>query len=435
MKYRARIFLGFWLLVVILCGVFLPPVMAGTVYLSGGPDLSIAISGTNEFAPGASTSVSVMVENRGLIDLKLIRPDLVSRDDLPNTAKMVKVGLGAGSAPITVKSDSQMIGDLSGGGSRSVTFNVKIAQDAPAGTYAVPLMLDYTYLYTAESEGQDNIRYYYKTEQKVLNLSLNIRPTAQLSVSRVSTDHLNVGTEGYLTLTIQNTGSENARQGVLRITRNGQSPVQPTDSSVFVESLSPGDRVTVTFKVSVATTAEGNQVYPLDLSMRYKDSEDEIVTTDPITFGVPVGGKVDFTVLSPPATIAPGQKSVIDVEYQNIGSAPVYNSQARLSAVDPFTSNDDTAFLGDLAPGESRIARFELTADGTATAKEYGLDSEIRYRDALDNSLISETMKVRIHVEQQPGLLGAVLNPITLSVLVVGCIGGVYAVMTLRKRS
>jgi hypothetical protein len=79
---------------------------------------------------------------------------------------------------------------------------------------------------------------------------------------------------------------------------------------------------------------------------------------------------------------------------------------ARIRSVDPFTSNDDTAFLGTIEPGETREASFEISVDKSATIKEYALDSEVRYRDSLDNSLISDPMKVRIVLEKENSLLG-----------------------------
>jgi hypothetical protein len=98
----------------------------------------------------------------------------------------------------------------------------------------------------------------------------------------------------------------------------------------------------------------------------------------------------------------------------NTGGAAAYNVQARISAVDPFTSNDDTAFLGTLAPGETREAVFEIAVDKSATLKEYALDSEVRYRDSQDNSLISDPMKVRITVVKDASLFG---NPFVLVVI------------------
>jgi hypothetical protein len=422
------------LVFVFLVAILPPPVSAGTLYFSGGPELSAALFGSNEFSAGTTVPVTVVVENSGLIDMKMIRNDLVARDDQPNTAKLVKVGLNAGNAPVTVKSDAQMIGDLVGGASKTVAFDLKISPEARSGSYTLPLMVEYTYLYYAESEGQDNLRYYYKTEKKVLNLTINIKSGARLEIVRVETDHLNVGTEGYLSITLKNTGTEDASQGVLCITRNGKSPVIPTDSSVYLESLHQGEEVTVQFKVSISSTAESDQIYPLDLSLRYQDPAGDTTSTDIVSFGVPVGGKVNFSIVSGTTDISPGQKSIISVEYKNTGAAGVYSAQARISAVDPFTSGDDTAFLGDIAPGETRIARFEITTDAAATIKEYGLDSEVRYRDGLDNSLISGPMKVRITVIQPPGILSSLLNPLSLSLIAVGCIGSVWVLRGLQRK-
>jgi hypothetical protein len=102
--------------------------------------------------------------------------------------------------------------------------------------------------------------------------------------------------------------------------------------------------------------------------------------------------------------------------------------------VDPFTSNDDTAYLGDLEPGQSATARFDVTVDAGATEKEYGLDSEIRYRDALDNSQISDTMKVTIGVVPQAGLAGVLGNPVAIAVILAVIVGVGYYVMRLRRK-
>jgi hypothetical protein len=176
------------------------------------------------------------------------------------------------------------------------------------------------------------------------------------------------------------------------------------------------------------------QSYPIDLSLVYLDADGDSATSESVTVGVPVGGKIDFAVASEPVKVNPGQKVVIPVEFRNTGAVSAYNAQARLSAVDPFTSNDDTAYLGDLAPGETAVARFEITVDSGATAKSYGLDSEIRYRDALDNTQISETMKVDIDVVSRDGLVGLLSSPIVLSIIIALLIGAGYYLVKMRRK-
>ncbi|MFA6364737.1 MAG: S-layer protein, partial [Methanoregula sp.] len=61
-----------------------------------------------------------------------------------------------------------------------------------------------------------------------------------------------------------------------------------------------------------------------------------------------------------------------------------------------------------------------------ATIKEYGLDSEIRYRDALDTTYISDPMKVTINVKNLTGLAGIISQPVYLSLIIAAIIGIVY---------
>ncbi len=89
---------------------------------------------------------------------------------------------------------------------------------------------------------------------------------------------------------------------------------------------------------------------PVDVVVVYKNAEGDFITSRSDTIGIPIGGKVDFEVISPAAEMNPGNKKVIRVEYKNFGETTIFSAQSRISAVDPFTSNDDIAFLGDIQP-------------------------------------------------------------------------------------
>jgi len=122
------------------------------------------------------------------------------------------------------------------------------------------------------------------------------------------------------------------------------------------------------------------------------------------------------------------------VTYKNTGAATVYGAQARVIAVDPFTTNDDISNLGDIRPGESAIASFGLTADRTALIKGYGLDSEIRYRDGVNNSYVSDAVTVRINVTPTSGISAIISNPVYLSIVIILIIAGVYFAFTRGKK-
>lgn len=422
-RYRL---LGFGILIsIVLAFIVISPASAGVKYMAGSPDLTAAVSGTNEFVPGDDAVISVRLQNNGLNEFKFVQSGIIDRDDMPNTAKLVTLALGSGDSPLVIKSDPQMIGDIMGGKSTLVNFDVKIPRNATFGTYELPLNIQYTYLWEADQYGTDSIQYMYREVNETLLLPVKIKQELQFSIISSDTEHMNAGTEGYLNLVIQNTGQEDGKAAILKIARNDNSPVIPTDSSTYIGDFPQGAEVTTKFKISVNKDAE-SKTYPLDVYVNYENGEGDVVDTDPTTIGIPVGEKVAFSVLSGPIEVSPGQKKIIAVQYQNTGGATVYSAQARISAVDPFTSSDDTAYLGTLAPGETKEASFDISVDGAATPKEYGLDSEVRFRDALDNSVVSDPFKLRITVVKDSGIATILVNPLVLGIIAIAILGSGY---------
>jgi len=409
------------------------PVNAGIVYSQGSPQLSAYVYGSNEASPGDAIDLAVVVRNTGLNEIKYVQNSTTTRDDLPNTAKFLLVGLTAGDAPVVIKTDPQMIGDLKGASEVRSVFSVKVNADAPSGTYILPLQYNYTYLYTADQYDSASIRYTYWIVNGTLPVQIVIRPDVIVDVLSAKPDHLNVGTEGYIDMKIRNAGSVYGRKAVVRVLRNGNSPILPNDSSVYIGDFPPGSVVDCRYRVSVSGDAQP-QSYPADVVVEYENDEGDFIPSRSETIGVPIGGKVEFAIVSDPVVMNPGNKRVVTVTYRNTGAATVYSAEARIIAVDPFTTNDDISSLGDLRPGDSATASFGLTADRTALLKEYGLDSEVRYRDGINNSYISDPVTVRIDVTQPSGISAILSNPVYLSITIILLIAAIYFAFSFRKK-
>ena len=180
-----------------------------------------------------------------------------------------------------------------------------------------------------------------------------------------------------MNLTIENIGSLDGAKATVEILQDDDSPVSPVDSSVYIGAFPAGSTVSCQDKVSVAKDAE-NKTYPIDVVVIYQNDEGDFVPSQTQVVGVDVGNKVSFAIQSPPVEMSPGSKRTIQVEYQNTGDSTVYSAEARISVVAPFTSSSDIAYLGDLAPGQSAVASYQISVASDATIKEYGLDSEIR---------------------------------------------------------
>jgi hypothetical protein len=441
------------LALVLCCSV---PVMGVTTYLSEGPEMSAAIAGTNEFSPGQDVVISVIVENRGLNSMKtswpggsdpasaVKRPDLsreyyawqgsgtIIRDDVPTTAKVVTIALSPGNAPVVVNTGPQNIGDLASQKTATVRIETKITSDATEGEYTLPLTIQYTYLAASSQEAADILLSDYERVNVTLPLTIRIKPSVKVEVLEVVPENLSVGTGGYLSLTIKNAGFEDGKKATVRLIRNGNSPIIPTDSNVFIGDFNRNTIVTCRYKVAISSDAE-NQTYPVDVAVSYENRDGDKVTSASDTIGVPVLGKLTFAVTSDPINVTPGSEQIITVRYQNTGAQIAHQVQARLSAVDPFTSADNNAYLGDMKPGDIATASYRISTDSAARAQDYALDTEVRFRDALDNSQVSDTFKVDVRVSpplQSTGIF-AFLPVIVLAAL---AIGAGYYLLVIRKK-
>jgi len=395
--------------------------------------MSALISGVNEFSPGQDATIKIIVQNSGVQNLQFVNGGSISRDDLLTTAKTVSVGLSAGNAPIIIKSDPQIVGNIKSNEIRTVAITTKILPTATEGEYQIPLTISYTYLAAADQTASDTLQSDYQFASETFPITIKIKPQVKVDVLEAVPENLIVGSEGYLDIKIRNTGSEDGKKATVKLIRNGASPIIPTDSSVFIGDFPHNGTVTSRYKVTISGDAE-KQTYPVDVVVTYENRDGDVVTSDIETIGIPIGGKISFAITSGPVLVVPGSQNVIQVEYQNTGVTTAFNAQARLSVFDPFTSTDDTAYLGDLKPGQTATARYQMSADDTAAVKDYTLDSEIRYRDALDTSHNSDIIHVTVQVQPKPASAGLMqVLPIIVVVALI-CIGAGYYFLVMKKK-
>jgi len=108
----------------------------------------------------------------------------------------------------------------------------------------------------------------------------------------------------------------------------------------------------------------------------------------------------DFEVTNVSSDLRAGEDDrTLSITYTNTGEEIATEAVARISVTDPFSSTDDQAYLGTLAPGESVIGTFVLDTDSDATIKPYGIDTEIRFKDAAGDLKVSESMTATATIE------------------------------------
>jgi hypothetical protein len=422
------------LLALLACSILtVPPASAATQYLGDGPSFTATLSGNNEFVPGEDATIRILVRNIGLNSMKQVGLGTIEPEDQQNTAKTVTIGLASAGDAVIIKTDPQMVGDIRGGNTVPVQFKAKISANATAGEYQLPLTLQYRYPRVMLQEKADVFEFTYNEAEDTLPVTIRIQPRVKAEVIEAGAEHVTIGSEGFLNLKIKNTGPENGTMASVKLLRNGQSPVIPVDSTLFIGNFPSGGIVAGRYRISVSRDAT-NQTYPVDLVVSYTNREGTIVTSALTTIGVPVNAKPVFTILSPVPEVPSGAGKIIEVQYRNTGNMTVYDAQARLALHEPITIGDNTAYFGDIAPGESATARYDVQADDAAEPMVYSFDSSIRYRDGQGTSLESDTIPVQIAVvpaDSVPAGLLALAGCILAAIVI--CI--VFLVYRQKKKS
>lgn len=429
-----RKFFIFMTILILLVLITTVPVAAGNKYLSGSPDLSAAVSGSNDFFPGQDVTIPVVLYNRGTIEYVFSYADTLSPIDLPNKAKQVQATLRSGDSPLIVRSDQQSLGDISGGDSVTANFRVTIPRNVTQKSYMLPLSLQYSYLMRVDQYSTDAQQNFYKTINTTILLPIQIHPQVNLQVLSVDPVNITSGSSGYLNLTMMNNGNVNGKESVIKISPFGTNPVKPTVDRLYIGDFGPGSSKMIQFQVSVPTNVISYQ-YPVNLSLQYLNPDGILETSDPVTIGIPVGGKIAFAISSPEQEIYPGGLQNLDITYQNTGSAPVYAAQVRIFTVFPFSAKDETSYLGDMMPGQVKTAHFMISVDSTAMVKDYGIDSEVQYRDSLDNDQVTDRISVPVLVQNRSIISTIISNPYYLFLLALAVMIVVYSLVKRNREN
>lgn len=230
------------------------------------------------------------------------------------------------------------------------------------------------------------------------------------------------------------------------------APIKIKLDTLLLGSLSTGKSLAspAAFPIEIYDNAKAG-TYTLRLDIAYRHQRDSAVTppygdtyywyedlNQTIYLPIVIEEEPYFKVMHTESDLQAGDRETITVTYMNTGDQVARECIARISVVDPFTTTDDQAYLGDMQPGESRNATFVVNVAADATPKEYSISSEVKYKDVHDKSQYSDALKVTVDVGPATPLGEKVKdNATTIAglMLIVGIIGTPAYVVSKRKRN
>ncbi len=436
----------FWLIIPLVLAL-LASVVGTTGFVlaavTGKPDLEAAIVGSQELTVGQLGALQIVVQNVGTFSGDVNDPadQAMATGYLTatgitlvppcTTAIGITANLTSPSSSIEVLSGEASLGTLSRGMStiQPIAFQLYTHEDAEPGTYNLDLKLEYQYLKDVDwlnpEEVTPEFEFHWGNRVQEEQISITVVGT-YFSAVVTQTEGVRAGATGIITVDIQNSGASEAYDVTAEIVPGGS--VSPIGQASFVGDM-PGDSsVTTQFKVAISKEAIAKSS-SVSILVKYKDDRG-IPRQTALAVGVAIEGKLDFEVqtVQVDGSLTPGSERTIVIPIVNVGDYEAEDAIARINivnpfAVAPFSTTDDTAYVGTLEPGESGLAKFNIGVDSDALAKPYILEVQVEYWDSVGNSYISDTMRAVVTVENPSGL--------STTAIILIAIGGVAVVVLL----
>jgi len=421
--------------------------------VNGKPNLQVTVVGSQELPVGQVGALQIMVQNMGIFlgDVNDPADQVMAMGYLTatgvtlvppcTTAVGVTATLTSESSSIEVLGGEASLGTLSRGMStiQPITFQLYIHKDAQPGTYKLDLKLEYQYLSDVDwlnpGEASPQFDFHWGSRVQQVQISITVVGT-YFSAVITQTEGVRAGATGIITVDIQNGGASEAYDVTAEIAPG--TSISPIGPASFLGDVAGNSSVTTQFKVSISKEAVAKNS-SVNILIKYKDDRD-VPRQSLLTVGVMVEGKLNFEVqtIQVDGRLTPGSERVITVPIVNAGDYEAKDAIAKINIVNPFatapfSTTDDTAYIGTLQPGESGSAKFRISVDADAVPKPYILEVEVQYWDSLGNSYTSDTMIATVTVQQPSGLSTTAI--VLISVAVVAFIVVLINVVRRRKRA
>lgn len=391
-------------LALVLAGVltFVPADVTGQgANVDGFPSLDATIS-DNRISPGEDTTLDVTIINEGRVkDADFPRnSQLASR---VTTARGLKVEVLQDNVPFKVRTGPQAVGSLPEGKSEPLSFDIAVNDDARPRSlpYQVPVKVSYTYTNIVTNTGEEE----QKEVTRTIDVPIRVTNTARLEVKDV-VSQARVGSTGTVSVTVENVGTQTARDASLRVESNSGAISFDGSSSAsrHLGRWNDGEQRTVEYEATVSSSAK-NQSYAVDAIVEYEDNDGVEQTTERKGLAITPQRQQTFAIESTDSTVAVGDSGTLTVTMRNEGPIPVSDATVELaSGSDDVTfsqSPSATRFVGAWEPNENRTLEYEVTASGDADTRSYSLDATVTYLDQEDDTETAPTRSLGVTPEPE----------------------------------
>jgi len=300
------------------------------------------------------------------------------------------------------------VGRWAPGDVQNVSVPIDVAEGASVRRFAIQATIDY----------ENRVG-----EARSRSFPLPATPIADpaFDVEVVESD-LRVGGRGTLQASVENTGESTARDATVLLTASWANLTVPLEYPVG--DLEPGTSAPARFSLEVPPGLDPGPVRAT-FRVEHTTSAGERRVSGPIDATLQLGPRRSpVAVEQVNATFEVGEAGQLRLRLTNRAEGTITSLRATLTATDPFTSDDPTAFVQRLGPGESTTVSFHLDVSDDAVAGSHPVSLSFAFDDADGNLRLVEDVPVGVTVVEPAGSEFPIAAAV--AVLVVLAAGGVW---------
>ncbi|MDZ7730353.1 MAG: hypothetical protein U5K37_04680 [Natrialbaceae archaeon] len=366
---------------IVLVGVLLfiaGGVVAGTPGNSGillqsdedpAPDFAV-VSVNTDLQPSSGTNATITIKNTG---------------DAPANDTTVMVS-ASGGVIIDNGGSQDVLGRINASETRTVRVTASAGQEVSAGDKPLSVTINY-------EDPDGNTQVWGSSD-----LTIPVYERQRFSILNLE-DTLAVGYDGVIRGTVRNDGPKTLSDAVLAI--------EPATETMFVRDrifalprLEPGESTNFTYPTDVMGEADPGP-RNVRFAIEYASNAGAPLNAVPIRKGVTIDPRTPEFKLEPAdppnATVPAGGATQYRLRVTNQWPETLSNIDAKLYTEHPISAGDTEAFIPSLAPNESTVVVFTLSA-AAVRQTTYPVEMDFLYDTNRSPELLSETYTLAIEV-------------------------------------
>jgi hypothetical protein len=280
--------------------------------------------------------------------------------------------------------------------------SLTVPEGTPPGTYEVPVSLSYSYTrIVSYGGGQTEFSESSYRGDQTVTVRVVSAPRFEVVDTQSTTQ---IGDRGEVRMTVENVGSEPARDARVSVASSSDELSFGTESNradSYVGRWAPGETKQVTY--SLAATEDAIQrEYSLTTTVDYTDTDGVRQTSEELVTGVTPLDEQSFSVSSLDSTLRVGQEGTISGTVTNEGPSTVYEPVLAVSGGSRNLDFTETEYaLSTLAAGETAEFSFEVDVSDAASTGRQQFTFAVDYQNERGDDRTSSTLRRAVEVAEQ----------------------------------